>query len=382
MILAGKKLVNTLREKCDNAKKRIWIASPFIGKLEGVQQVIGGSWKQSTIDFKVITDIETGFIKEDTFNEFMLSKCQLRTLKSLHAKIYIIDDWVLLTSANLTGTAFSKRYEVGTEITNSEGLLKAEVIFNGLYKLANDVKSHSINKSHNIQDYQDGNKYKTLWKLPSYTLQNKVNNKYFANVAMYRDFSLFYENTVGRNKQMETDGFTLYQEIDYLFNFLYHVHHDTPSNKYQTTNNLMLSEKKKLLKKHFVEMKKYYLSDNKKLERVERVKIVQNAINKSGKLKWTDVKDISNCFHCYGSYPLNRHRLLNQVNNNINDIDKYWKSLLFNICDKTIIDAKTNIIGFGDSSLQELIGWYDPHNYPIMNTNSHCGMRYFGYNIF
>ena len=36
---------------------------------------------------------------------------------------------------------------------------------------------------------------------------------------------------------------------------------------------------------------------------------------------------------------------------------------------------------FGLSSIYELIGWYYPDKYPLMNNNSDCGMRFFGYTI-
>ena len=75
--------------------------------------------EENDIDLRVITDIETGFIRHDTFDDFIENHPNsIRTLKSLHTKIYIVDDWCLVSSANLTGTAFSKRYEIGTDDVN------------------------------------------------------------------------------------------------------------------------------------------------------------------------------------------------------------------------------------------------------------------------
>ena len=70
MILQGQDLVNTLREHCDNAKKRIWIATPFIGSIKDVKRIIGGMWMRSTIDTRILSDVDAGFINKDTFDEF------------------------------------------------------------------------------------------------------------------------------------------------------------------------------------------------------------------------------------------------------------------------------------------------------------------------
>ena len=108
IILSGQHLVNALREHCDQAKERIWIASPYIGNFKDVQKIIGGNWMRSHVDFRVLTDVESGFIRHDTYTQFKESpNTEIRSLLSLHAKIYLIDDWCLLTSANLTGMAFS-----------------------------------------------------------------------------------------------------------------------------------------------------------------------------------------------------------------------------------------------------------------------------------
>jgi phosphatidylserine/phosphatidylglycerophosphate/cardiolipin synthase-like enzyme len=38
----------------------------------------------------------------------------------LHAKIYLIDDSAIVTSANLTNTAFAKRFEIGLFLSGKE----------------------------------------------------------------------------------------------------------------------------------------------------------------------------------------------------------------------------------------------------------------------
>ena len=119
-ILSEQQQIYILRDKCDNACKRIWIASPYIGSLKDIQRIIGGKWLLPSIDCRILTDIDSGFVRQDTFDEFLNNKVEVRSLDSLHSKIYIVDDWCLVTSANLTGTAFLCRYEMGVALNNEK----------------------------------------------------------------------------------------------------------------------------------------------------------------------------------------------------------------------------------------------------------------------
>ena len=67
----------------------------------------------------------------------------------------------------------------------------------------------------------------------------------------------------------------------------------------------------------------------------------------------------------------------------LDDIKDCWYQLLHtekidSLKIKYITDRLNN---FGLSSIYELIGWFYPNDYPLMNENSHCGMRFFGYKI-
>jgi hypothetical protein len=43
-IETGSLLVNKLRSLCDCVQKRLWIASPFIGKWTAVRKILGRRW--------------------------------------------------------------------------------------------------------------------------------------------------------------------------------------------------------------------------------------------------------------------------------------------------------------------------------------------------
>ena len=381
MIFYNQELVDTLRKKCDQASKRIWISSPFIGKINSIKRIIGGNWMRSSVDFRILTDIQDGFIKVDTFNEFMHYGTSIRSLHSLHAKIYLIDDWCLITSANLTGTAFSRRYEIGTTIEDIESI---EMLFMQWWKLAHPVSS--IPKTINpIQsDYQDGDIFPKRCNLPPYSARQNVNDKYIAKCDLYRNFATYYESITGRNQDMVQDGYTLFQEIDYFFNYLYHEHPLKPSNKVTQKRVLTVVSKEGELKKYFKQLRAYYIK-HKELWRLDRTHTIQNLLSPSNinRINWRDVKMVVDCLHCYTSYPLNRTRFLNKANNSIKTIIQQWDYLLHtgSITSTKIEKVTQSLRFFGDSAVQEVIGFYFPDKYPLMNSNSDCGMRFFGYNI-
>ncbi len=58
-ILHGAALGLKLRELSDNAKHRVWLVSPYIGRWPAVSSLLGANWWLSrTVLLRVITDIE------------------------------------------------------------------------------------------------------------------------------------------------------------------------------------------------------------------------------------------------------------------------------------------------------------------------------------
>lgn len=377
MILTEQEQIDTLRSKCENAQYRIWIASPFIGSLKNVQKIIGGKWRLPSINCKILTDIKGGFIKKDTFDEFMNNQVEIRHLLSLHAKIYIIDDWCLVTSANLTGTAFLCRYEMGSTSEKSKEL---ETIFDKWWNLGTTVTTLPQKPNKALLGYEENNLFKKMFKAPAYNTAKQ--DKYDALCEKYKDFAFLYEKITGRNQQMVKDGYTLMQEIDYLFNFLYHDHPDIPSNRQIHAKSLTNNQKEKAIKRYFNDMKLHY-QDKPQYWRLQRTKTIQQLLSpkRLSKLNWNDANEVVSCLHCLSSYPINRTKFLNPENNNIDEIRECWNTLLHtgDITSDKIKQVTSKLCNFGLSSVYELIGWYYPDKYPIINNNSNCGMRFFGY---
>ena len=378
-ILTEQQQIDVLRNRCENAQTRIWIASPYIGSLKDVQKIIGGKWLLPSVDCKILTDIDFGFIRQDTFDEFINNQIEIRSLDSLHAKIYIVDDWCLVTSANLTGTAFLCRYEMGIA---SNKILEVEKTFQRWWNMATPVKTLSNKPPKALLEYQDGHTFKKKFKAQPY--KSGKQDKYDAICEKYHEFAELYEKITGRNKRMIVDGYTLLQEVDYLFNFLYHDHPQMPSNGQKEVRHLTISQREKAIKKYFKDMCDYYIKDP-QYWRLERTKLIQDTLSPSAiqKMGWDEAKKVIYCLHCLNSYPINRTKFLNPQNNNIDDIKDCWQRLLHTgkIDSDKIKYVTDKLNNFGLSSIYELIGWYYPEKYPLMNGNSDCGMRFFGYKI-
>lgn len=378
-ILTEQQQIDILRDKCENVQSRIWIASPYIGGLKDVQKVIGGKWQLPSIDCRILTDVDSGFIRIDTFDEFINNQVEVRSLDSLHAKIYIVDDWCLVTSANLTGTAFLCRYEMGVSYAN---VTEVESTYLRWWGMASVVTVQNKKPQKALVDYQDGHSFKKKFKAKPYNSGKQ--DKYDAICEKYKEFATLYKRVTGRNPQMVSDGFTLLQEVDYLFNYLYHDHPSTPSHGQKVSRSLSQTQREHDIKKYFKDMCNYYKHDPQKW-RLDRTRIIQKLLDKKHvkKLSWDDAKDVVFCLHCLSSYPINRTKFLNPQNNSLDDIKDCWYQLLHtgkidSLKIKYITDRLNN---FGLSSIYELIGWFYPNDYPLMNENSHCGMRFFGYKI-
>lgn len=384
MIYSISSLAVTLRAHCDDAKHRIWICAPFIGGKKDMLRIIGGSWKRSDIDFRVITDIETGFIRKDTFDEFISNHPDsIKSLKSLHAKVYIVDDWCLVSSANLTGTAFSKRYEIGTDDVD---LTEVESFYNSLWvnRKSKLVTSWSKGKRQTQVEFEDGtDDYDKLTSLPAYSADTDKMDKYRAQCSRYIDFANTYEKVTGRCQEMASDGFTLLQEVDYLFNYLEHEDANCVSKGLTKVQPCTESVQRSLIKKYFRKISQHYRQNREReLRRVKSAKLVKNLTSptKIMTISADEVRQVLDTFNCFGlGTNMHGHASKFIADNKIEDIRSHWDTLL-NHGEITAAKVKAccELKRCGDSSVSELIAWRFPDRYPIMNTCSKKGLWFFG----
>ena len=163
--LKPSELASELRRRVKSAKDRLWVASPYIGSWRAVRRILGSNWKD--LDAKLLTDKDSGILAKDTLKQFEAQR-RVRSLKGLHAKLYIVDDSVLLTSANLTECAFTRRYEAGIFLTGeqAENLVG---LYRRLWKRAEEVPVDNIpvSKGPRVdEEPRHGVRLRRLWSLP------------------------------------------------------------------------------------------------------------------------------------------------------------------------------------------------------------------------
>lgn len=399
-ILTGQKLIDTLRKLCDKVDHRLWIASPYIGALNSVNKILGAKWlKESKVNIRLITDVqELRKLSKETISTFE-NRGMVKSLRGLHAKIYIMDDNVLLTSANLTATAFSKRYEVGCLLRKS-GAKNTISIYESWWK--DEAEKLPFKWWNNLKDKDGGNESSedkegkglpNLWNLPKSPRKIKKAESskgfldYISFCERYADFRSKYVEIQRIKKDipinLEVDGF-----LDYLF------HHDEqPSKKYgklkgrsiKKPRTLDHSEKIKQIKKYSRSFKNWVEDGNDISWRLKTSKFIRSKLNKSSikSINRNDIVDIANKLNCMNSLPLNKARFINPDNNNLQTIRNAWYILLHGDEDLQVRMTKCRdmLNWFGNSSVQELLGFYFPNKYPIRNSNVNAGLRFFGYDV-
>ena len=382
--LFGNELVQELRKRAEKVQKRLWICVPYLGKTDAVLKIIGKNWLENeAVEVRLLTDvsdmkaINTVMLK--TFHE----RGDVRTLTGVHAKIYIIDDSVLITSANLTETAFSKRYEIGVFIENATEFVLS---FQTWWLKANKLSSLDTAKIYKLA--KDKDELTTInlpkiWDLPKspekVTKKKTEYSKYDRILIDYDDFSTKYQK-VQRIWEREP----IYLEIDGLFNFMFHEE-TMPSKDFYKKQSRALTETEQINEiQKWVKMYKIW-NDKQELDDIEwrksNTKIVQQLLStiKIQDIEAVVIKEILDCLNSMNSYAINKTRVLS--NNKVEDIKNAFYQLIYGegTVASRISNCERSIKFFGKSSTNELIGCFYPEKYPLINQNSISGLRFFGY---
>ena len=163
-----------------------------------------------------------------------------------------------------------------------------------------------------------------------------------------------------------------------------HDHPYTPSHEIKEARHLTEIQREKAIIKYFGDMCSHYNNDP-QTWRLKRTKTIQKILSPDSikKIGWNEARKVTDCLHCLLSYQINKSKFLNPQNNRIEDIRECWYKLLHTgKIDYEKIKYVTNKLrNFGHASVYELIGWYYPNEYPLMNDTSQRGMKFFGYHI-
>lgn len=169
--LFGQELVNELRKQSDEVTERLWIAVPYIGSLQSVRKILGKQWMDnSKLSIRLLTDIsEITRLSSETIRLFS-TLGEIRSLAGLHAKIFIIDNSCLITSANLTNTAFSKRHEIGLFLDHSSSAKTISIFESWWRKAASiskaDLETFRKKQFVSTEESNGSRRLSHLWDLP------------------------------------------------------------------------------------------------------------------------------------------------------------------------------------------------------------------------
>ena len=141
-IVSGKRLAKAIRD-LSKGSARVWIASPFIGR--DAHNVFDASFVWAT-DKRLLIDIRSGYIDRRELQYLNTwAAGEGRTLRGLHAKLYLFDSAAIITSANLSLTAFERNLEVGV-IVRGESAKQVRQLISILFSRARGLKLAEIDR--------------------------------------------------------------------------------------------------------------------------------------------------------------------------------------------------------------------------------------------
>lgn len=133
-------LYDAVRRLSANSK-RVWAASPYLGR--GARNVFDPSFMSAT-DTRLLVDLKSGYVDKVELAAFRTwAPKGTRTLRYLHAKIYVFDKSAIITSANLSRRAFERNREIGLVFTGTDAS-RARSAFFALYKKGKPITAAGV----------------------------------------------------------------------------------------------------------------------------------------------------------------------------------------------------------------------------------------------
>lgn len=396
--LHGPMLGSAVRTLSDSAQSRVLIVSPYIGRWPAVASLLGAKWWQgSLLPLRVITDVSvTSNVNLGTLRR-LADRGTVKSLPGVHAKLYIFDDLAIVTSANLTETAFTKRREVGLLLDANEAQdvidLFASWWEHDCHEIAQDKFTAWERPGSPNETEQEGIPLPVLWGLPDAPEDSSFQASGARGDAFsrYQRFLKSYDELAGRYKSVQRlwPKSPLYLEVDSFLNFLFHDADGKPSKEfYYTSRPRELTDVQRTaeISKWARRFAKSIESGSAEAWYKRNVETVRRLLNRESinSLSREGVREVAGCINAM-NHRLNKFKFLNPKNNTIAEIRKSWRHLLHGGGTEATRIAQCNsdlkLYSFGTSSIQELLGWYYPEKYPLKNGNSDAGMLFFGFRV-
>ena len=393
-ILTEQILVDTIRKLANNVKERLWVAVPYLGTYETVQQILGSSWlTKHKISFKLLIDVNE--LNSISASSIMLLKKRglVRSLIGLHAKIYVIDNNCIIGSANLTKTSFTKRYEAAIVLSPHESN-KAIALFETFWqkgKKISDAELQILDKNKSPKEDEGINKeLVTISKLHQTTFVNEktLGKKYLSYNSIVEQFKDLTEKYQDATQERVWNNVPIYYEVDSFLDYLFADAPGKPSHQYKYLKGRELSTKqqREVLKRYAKKFKEHVKKRDIKPSNYKKATSIFKknlSVNNYRRLKWDDIKIMLRHTMSGSSQPINIHKATNPKNNDL----RLVRNLLYNLVkgneplEWRMYECDKQIFGISSALMNEILHFYNPNVYPLINLRSCSGLRFLGYRI-
>ena len=378
--LTGQRLVNQFHSAVGHAKYRLWIASPYIGAWNDVKKILGSAWEK--LDVRLLVDKDSGFLSRHTLEKFAAHR-PIHSLRGLHAKIYVIDKVVLLTSANLTGCAFKNRHEAGFFLDGATGE-HFIILYEDFWAQSVEISVEDVpvpKHKPEIADEPHGTDLPDLWKLPiPANAEEKLSGDFSDYQHLLETYGRFVQDYLSCGER-DAPTIPIYFETDAFLDFLFHSG-DQPSQAFKTEPPRNLSNKDRVYEiaaardrfRKDVEDKAYHMKPSRTIRRLLKKTHVMS-------LSPDDVKELATNLNCFARNRLARYNFVSKnklslVRAGLRDLNHGEGSPVYRM-----ESCKAVLYGFGRSAIQKTMGYYFPNNFPLRNQNVNAGLRFFGYKV-
>lgn len=167
--LSCTELYETIQQKSMEAKEILWVCSPYLG-LDAHEVFSQEIIKNPQADIRFVFRINDVAVKRGEVNPYEVQyfmehfkNSSIRSHENFHSKIYIFDNSALITSANLTKTAFESNIEAGVLLDVTQ---------------VDEVKNFFVTRLwENAKPIKDVKKYKKIWNIGKKREINGRSNK-------------------------------------------------------------------------------------------------------------------------------------------------------------------------------------------------------------
>lgn len=144
--LSKQELYPTILNNSANAKETLWICSPYLG-LDSHEVFSPKIMETPPKDIQFVFRLNMLSVRRGEVNPYEIEyfmehfrRSSIRTNDAFHSKIYIFDDAALITSANLSKSAFQTNIEVGV-LLQQEQVKKVKSFFESLWKISKPIRN-------------------------------------------------------------------------------------------------------------------------------------------------------------------------------------------------------------------------------------------------